>query len=282
MKHLGPNHRPCPELSVLRVEPHMVPLAIHLPACLVSYGLFSERPHPHNPHGKRVLGITMQICAACSHLHRNGAGGSDHPHGSKPCPERCHGCPHACWAELTLYIKQTPEFPLPPDEVECFLYRYFNMDDLAAAKIAADYDFLYDVARGFESPAGGLPPALAGADVPNPRRDLPDDAAQGAAGVTEAPGTPQPAVRGKPGAPQLACNAWLDATMCALPDPRAYGHLRPEWRARYLQQMGVAPADLDKSFREAARHYLHRILHARGEEDAGGQAGDGQAGQSDA
>ena len=56
--------------------------------------------------------------------------------------------------------------------------------------------------------------------------------------------------------------------MCALPDPRAYGHLRPDWQERYLRQMGVEPADWEKSFREAARHYLHRILRDRGEQDA--------------
>ncbi len=44
----------------------------------------------------------------------------------------------------------------------------------------------------------------------------------------------------------------------------------------YLRQMGVPPAGWERSFREAARHYLHRILRERGEADGSSQA-DGHA-----
>jgi hypothetical protein len=53
--------------------------------------------------------------------------------------------------------------------------------------------------------------------------------------------------------------------MCVLPDPRACSHLRPGWQELYLEEMGVPPENWEKSFREAARHYLHRILRERGE-----------------
>ena len=147
----GPTIAPVPRLVVLKVEQDMVPLGIDLPDCLATYGLFTECPNPYNPWGKRVLGVTMQLCAACPSLHPDGTsggtgsgmGGGDQPPGGKRCQDRCHeqcqarchGCTHACWAELTVYIKQMPEFPFPPDDVDGFLYHYFNMDDLAAAKI---------------------------------------------------------------------------------------------------------------------------------------------------
>ena len=269
MRRAGRNHRPCPQLIVLKVERDMVPLAIDPPDCLVTYGLFSEPPSPYNPRGKRVLGITTHICAACPNLHPDGTGGGDQPQGPKrhhgrchdQCQARCHGCPHACWAELTLYIKLTPEFPFPPDDVEGFLYRYFNMHDLAAAKIDKDYDFLYDVTRRFQPQAPGVAPA-AGDDIPN----LPGDEAGDAAGVTDAPATsqpaPQPAQRGKPGAPQLHCNVWLFGQVRVLPDPRQCSHLKPRWKELYMEEVGVEPEDWDKSFRAAARYC--RMLIARG------------------
>ena len=101
-RRAGRNHRPCPRLVVLRVERDMVPLPIDLPDCLVTYGLFAECPSPYNPWGKRVLGITMQVCAACPSLHPggtgNGAGDGDQLQGGKGCQARCHGCTRACWA----------------------------------------------------------------------------------------------------------------------------------------------------------------------------------------
>ena len=251
----GRNHRPCPELVVLRTEEDMVPMAIHLPERMASFGLYSECPSPHNPRGKRPLGVTMQVCPHCPHLHPDGTdGGGEHMPGAKGCREQCHGCAHGCWAELTLYIKQTPEFPFPPDDVDWFLYHYFHMDDLAAAKIHADFDFLYDVANRFERAEGGI----AAGDVLNLR----GGAASSGADVTDAAPSPQPAVRRKPGAPQLRCNVWLFDQISVLPDPRQCSHLKPHWKELYMEQVGAEPDSWDKSFHAAARYC--RILIARG------------------
>ena len=259
-RRLGPNHRPCPELVVLRTENHMVPMAINLVDTLASFGLYSQLPSPYNPRGRRPLGITVHVCPDCPNLHGDGRGGDQSP-GRKQrhdqCHNRCHGCTQACWAELTLYIKQTPEFPFPPDDVDWFLYHYFNMDDLAAAKIDEDFDFLYDVTCRFRRQAEGLAPAVCG-DVPN----IVGDEARDAAGGTDAPLTPQPAQRRKPGAPQLHCNVWLFGQVSVMPDPRQCGHLKPHWKELYLEEVGVEPEDWEKSFRAAARYC--RLLLARG------------------
>lgn len=262
-EHLGPNHPDYPTLTVLRAEKHMMPLVINLPEDLADYGLYSELPNHHNPLGKRVLEVAVRMCASCpchdSHDlagpgTTGGVAGRGQSYGQGPnggrdlCHGRCHGCAKACRQELTVHIAQLPEFPFPPAEVDGFLYDYFDMPELATATVPREYRFTYTVTRQDEAPGAEA------ADV-------------------EVPGAAQPAQRRKAGAPPLDCNAWLYETMCALSDPRVYGHLRPEWQARYLQQVGVAPAGWDKSFREAARHYLHRILHDRGEEDAPGQDG---------
>jgi hypothetical protein len=258
-KHLGPNHRPCPDLAVLKVEEHMVPLGIDLTACHAAYGIFTERPSPHNPLGRRVLGISVQLCAACPNRQQAGAPGNDQGSdqcssqalrpGRNRCREQCHGCANACCAELTVHITQLPEFPLPPADVDWFLYHYFNMHDLAAAAIPEGYRYLYDVSRQFQAAA-------------------------------------QPAQRRGPGAPQLYCNVWLFNQMCVLPDPRACSHLRGGWQELYLEEIGVPPEDWEKSFRAAARYCRLRILHARGEphslsadDQADDQADDEQDGE---
>jgi hypothetical protein len=139
-QRLGSNHHPCPDLVVLKVEEPIVPLCIKLPPSLAAYGLFTERPNPYNPWGKRVLGVSVQLCAACPHHNRAGAAPRD------PRCGQCRGCTHACCSELTVYITQLPEFPLPPADVDWFLYHYFNMHDLAAATIPEGYSYLYEVA----------------------------------------------------------------------------------------------------------------------------------------
>ncbi len=233
ISHLDQNHPPCPMLELLKLERHHVPLGIDLTGCLADYGLFTELPNPRNRLGTRVFGAAVRMCAACRNQGCPGAAG---------CGQRCGRCRHCgndYSSELTLYLTVYREFPFSPKEVACFFYRYFDMPELAAATVTYGYDHLYDIADEVNT--------LATARLVAP--------------------PPQPAQRRKSGAPPLDCNVWLYETMCAMPDPRAYGHLRPEWQERYLQQMGVEPAGWDKSFREAARHYLHRILRERGELD---------------
>jgi hypothetical protein len=267
LQRLGSNHPYCPTLELLKVEEPILPLCITLPARHDAHGLFSERPNAYNPWGKRVLGVSVQLCAACPKQGKRRAGDGEavREHGSSRCHDRCHGCAHACCSELDVYITQLPEFPLPPADVDWFLYNYFNMHDLAVASIPKDYRYLYDVAAKFRSAAAA---PCAGLELAGKEGETAPSAADAPAAADE---LIQPTVRGKPGAPQLDCNAWLYKTMSAMPDPRAYGHLRPEWQERYLRQVGVEPAGWDKSFREAARHYLHRILRERGEPDGQGE-----------
>lgn len=273
LRRLRSTHRYCPMLELLKVEEPILPLCITLPERHAAHGLFTERPSPYNPWGKRVLGVSVQLCAACPNQgdrSQAGDGPAVREHWSSRCRDRCHGCTHACRAELDVHITQLPEFPLPPADVDWFLYHFFNMHDQAVALIPENYRYLYDVAEQFRAAAAAScsDRGAAGAE------------AETAPGATAAAAAPDalvgPAVRRGPGAPPLDCNTWLYRTMCALPDPRHYGHLRPEWQERYLRQMGVPPAGWERSFREAARHYLHRILRERGEADGSSQA-DGHA-----
>ncbi len=259
-RRLEANHHPCPNLMVHKVENSDVPLCVTIEEGHGAWGIFEALPNPLKVWGDRLLGVSVQLCPTCpcrGRLRAARSGDQDAGHCHALRAGRCHGCTHACGSEVTVYMTHMPGFPVPPVDVAWFLYKYYNMHDLAAAVVPDNYRFLQHVADLFKAAA----PTLSGPAAP----ETPD------AGRTDAPTTPQPAVRGKPGAPQLDCNVWLYKTMCAMPDPRAYGHLRPEWQERYLQQMGVEPVDLDKSFREAARHYLHRILRDCGELDAGGQ-----------
>lgn len=281
----GSNRPRCPFLTVLRVENDMVPVAIQLrrQGTLQSWGLYDKLPCPGDPLGNRELGVTTALCPGCQAKVAAGINdGRPVPapgaHGCSHTP--CDGCDGDCCEELEVYFTYFPGFPLAPHEVRWFFFDYFHMDAEAQAALPKNYRNMAVVYLEHDAPP------VPGAQ-PDRRPDTEPGEAAGCAGdcgtgEASADCGPQPAARRKAGAPQLDCNVWLYTTMCALPDPRAYGHLRPEWRDRYLQQMGVEPADWDKSFREAARHYLHRILRDRDEADAEGQDGDGQVGQADA
>lgn len=66
---------------------------------------------------------------------------------------------------------------------------------------------------------------------------------------------------GRPGAPLLACNQWLEDELACLPDPDDYIVLYAGWLKRYHAARGYYPQDPRRSFRAAVAGARRRLGH---------------------
>jgi hypothetical protein len=115
----GSHSAPYTSLSVLKVEPQMLPLGINPPATVSIWGIYSQAPIMDDPIGDRLLGATVELCPGCGDSQCNGN------------------------REIILHLTQTPAFPLPAADVNWYIYKRFGMEREAEACIPKPFQLLY-------------------------------------------------------------------------------------------------------------------------------------------